>query len=189
MTRSFALALLFVVAGCDGDRPPEPTTPPRPSASPAPTASAAPAEVRRLPAAPRVVAIGDLHGDLAATRKALRLAGAVDEKDAWIGGPLVVVQTGDDIDRGDDDRAVLDLLESVAAAAEKAGGALVLLNGNHEIMNVDLDFRYVTEGAFQAFGGSAGPLESDPRVASQSPRAKARAAAFLPGGEYARKLA
>jgi hypothetical protein len=189
MTRSLRLALLFAVAGCDGDRPPEPTTPPRPSAAPVVSASAAPAEVRRLPAAPRVVAIGDLHGDLAATRKALRLAGAIDERDTWIGADLVVVQTGDDIDRGDEDRAVLDLLEGVAAAAQQVGGALVLLNGNHEIMNVDLDFRYVTEGSFQAFGGSAGALETDPRVASQSPRAKARAAAFLPGGEYARKLA
>ncbi len=34
----------------------------------------------------RVVAIGDLHGDLEAARSALRLAGAIDEQDQWIGG-------------------------------------------------------------------------------------------------------
>ena len=35
------------------------------------------------PAPERLVAIGDLHGDLDVTRRALRLAGAIDDKDAW----------------------------------------------------------------------------------------------------------
>ena len=48
-----------------------------------------------LASAKRIVAMGDLHGDLGATRKALRLAGAIDEVDRWIGGDLIVVQTGD----------------------------------------------------------------------------------------------
>jgi hypothetical protein len=39
------------------------------------------------PAAERVVAIGDIHGDLDATRRALRLAGAIGEQDTWTGGP------------------------------------------------------------------------------------------------------
>ena len=33
----------------------------------------------------RIVAIGDLHGDLDAARAALRLAGAIDAQDRWIG--------------------------------------------------------------------------------------------------------
>jgi hypothetical protein len=82
------------------------------------------------------VAIGDLHGDLAAARAALRLAGAIDERDLWIGGPLVVVQTGDVLDRGDDERALLAWLDRVAAAARAAGGALHRLVGNHEVLNV-----------------------------------------------------
>lgn len=45
-----------------------------------------------LPAVPRLVAIGDVHGDLDKTRRAFRLAGATDESDRWIGGQLVVVQ-------------------------------------------------------------------------------------------------
>src|SRR5262245_15699758 len=42
------------------------------------------------PSPDRTVAIGDLHGDLDAARRALRLAGAIDANDKWIGGKLVV---------------------------------------------------------------------------------------------------
>lgn len=45
-----------------------------------------------LPAVPRLVAIGDVHGDIEKTRRAFRLAGATDENDRWVGGQLVVVQ-------------------------------------------------------------------------------------------------
>src|SRR5262245_28213683 len=81
-------------------------------AAPAPAASAsAPAERDfRYPASQRLIAIGDLHGDLAAARAALRLGGAIDADDHWAGGSLTLVQTGDAIDRGDEDRDVLDLL-------------------------------------------------------------------------------
>lgn len=120
----------------------------------------------------RLIAIGDLHGDLAATRRALRLAGAIDEADHWSGGSLVVVQTGDCIDRGDDDRAVLDLLQRLREEAHRAGGELILLNGNHELMNVAQDFRYVSQTSLAQFNDQGG-----------------RAAAFAPAGSYARMLA
>ena len=55
----------------------------------------------------RIVAFGDVHGDLEAARGALRLAGAIDEQDRWIGGDLIVVQTGDQLDRGDQEQAIL----------------------------------------------------------------------------------
>jgi hypothetical protein len=129
---------------------------------------------QRLARAPAelVVAIGDLHGDLAATRRALRLAGAIDESDRWIGGKLVVVQTGDVLDRGDDDKTVLELLERLQTEAAHAGGELLLLNGNHELMNVAADLRYVTPASLAAFSSEGG-----------------RAAAFAPGSRYARQLA
>ncbi len=124
------------------------------------------------PPAERVVAIGDLHGDLAATKQALRLAGAIDEAGHWSGGKLVVVQTGDVLDRGDEDRLVFDMLQRLRREAAGAGGALITLSGNHEIMNVANDLRYVSEGSFDGFGGVTG-----------------RQAAFRPGGAYARQLA
>jgi hypothetical protein len=130
------------------------------------------------------VAIGDLHGDLDHARRALRLAGAIDDRDRWIGGRLVVVQTGDEIDRGDDDRAILDLVEDLKKQALVAGGELVALLGNHEIMNASLDFRYVTTGGFSAFalfdaGGASASLAGLPT------QARGRGAAFAPGGAYA----
>lgn len=124
------------------------------------------------PAVDELVAIGDLHGDLTATRRALVLAGAIDDRDRWIGGRLIVVQTGDTLDRGDQDRAVFDLMERLRGEAEKVGGALLSLSGNHEVMNVAGDFRYVSPGSFAEFGDPRGRLE-----------------AFAPGGVYARQLA
>jgi Calcineurin-like phosphoesterase len=125
------------------------------------------------PSAPaRVVAIGDLHGDVEAARAALRLAGAIDDADHWIGGKLVVVQTGDQLDRGDTEREILDLFDRLRGEAARAGGAFIALNGNHELMNVAGDLRYVTPGGMAEFGGEA-----------------ARTAAFTPGGDLAKRLA
>jgi hypothetical protein len=134
-----------------------------------------------LPDAERVVAIGDVHGDLDATRRALRLAGAIDEKDHWVGSSLVVVQVGDQLDRGDDERAILDLFDRLRDEAAAAGGRFVALNGNHEVMNVALDFRYVNDAGFTSFVDLASGSGGSPREGRQR--------AFAPGGPYAKLLA
>jgi len=140
----------------------------------------------QLPSAARVVAIGDLHGDLAATHAAFRLAGAIDATGTWIGGTLVVVQTGDQLDRGDDDLGILKFLAQVSKQAKQAGGAVHVLNGNHEAMNVLGDFRYVTTGALLGFEG----LEPhSPQAAHISGPFQARAQVFMPGGALALQLA
>jgi hypothetical protein len=157
-----------------------------PSPSPSPSAAE---QLTRRPAPARLIAIGDLHGDLAATRAALRLAGAIDEKDHWAGGALVVVQTGDQLDRGDGERAILDLFDRLEGEAKAAGGAVISLNGNHEIMNVQLDFRYVTDGGFHDFNAVSGTNLADPRLVAVDPKARERAASFLPGAPYAKLLA
>ena len=90
-------------------------------------------------------AIGDLHGDAAATRKALRLARVLHpSRDVWVGGRTVVVQVGDQLDRGDDELEVLSLLDCLSRQARAAGGALEVLCGNHEIMAAQGNFRYST---------------------------------------------
>ncbi len=147
----------FVLAGC------EPAPPPAPSSG-----QQAPAKRHEAPgltfeAPKRLVALGDVHGD------------------------LVVVQVGDQLDRGDDDRAILDLFADLATAAKAKGGTFLALNGNHEIMNAQLDFRYVTEGSNPPFAEltSAAP----PGVPNVPDAVRGRAAAFFPGGVYAKKLA
>ena len=142
-----------------------------------------------LASAQRIVAFGDLHGDLEATRKALRLAGAIDESDHWIGGDLIVVQTGDQLDRGDQEQAILDLLDRLRDEARAAGGALHVLNGNHELMNARPDVRYVAEGGFEDFQDAVTITEEDSLLLAFEPDQRARVAAFRPGGPYALLLA
>ncbi|MCY1056624.1 metallophosphoesterase [Nannocystis sp. SCPEA4] len=159
-------------------------TPPPAAAQPTPAPT-----TTRLPAPPRLVALGDLHGDFEATRTALRLAGAIDPQDRWIGKDLVVVQTGDQLDRGDGERKILELLERLQTEARAAGGALHVLNGNHELMNAAGDLRYVTAGGFLDFADVAGVDLADPRAARVPEPMRARWLAFAPGGPWARKLA
>jgi len=143
----------------------------------------------RFEAPERLIAIGDLHGDLEATRAALRLGGAIDSADHWIGGDLVVVQTGDILDRGDDEEAIIRLFQRLREEAEEAGGAVRVLNGNHELMNAYRDYRYVTPGGYADFADVAVPTEVDSFMAALEPQQRPRAAAFLPGGPFARLLA
>ncbi|KAJ3680891.1 hypothetical protein LUZ60_015380 [Juncus effusus] len=97
----------------------------------------------------RIVAVGDLHGDLSQTRNALEIAGILRPNGFdWIGGDTVLVQLGDILDRGEDEIAILSLLKSLKIQAKSKGGAVFQVNGNHETMNVEGDFRYVDPNAF-----------------------------------------
>lgn len=179
--RALILLLFTVTAGAACAERPAPADPPR-------------VDPWTLPAADRVVAVGDLHGDLDATRAVLRLAGLIDAADAWVGGQTVLVQTGDQLDRGDGERAIVDLLERLKGEAQKVGGRVVVLNGNHELMNVRGDLRYVTAGGFADFKGFADAKTGtrpgdDPRLAKVPPGMRGRLVAFLPGGPYAGILA
>lgn len=109
----------------------------------------------RAQAAPgRVVAVGDLHGDLQQALVTLRLAGLVNGSGHWSGGSTTLVQTGDITDRGPDSRALIDLLQQLTAEAHQQGGRVVALLGNHEAMNLTGDWRYVHPGDVAAFGGA-----------------------------------
>ena len=102
-------------------------------------------------AAPRIVAVGDVHGDLAGFKKILVDAGVIDGAGAWMGGETVLVQVGDLIDRGPSARGTLDFVMALEPAAAKQGGRVVALLGNHEILNLTGDLRYVTPANYAEF--------------------------------------
>lgn len=193
----FVVFAAFLLGGCGRDAAPEPQSRARPVPAAKPSEPAAaqlalPASDDgswRKPAGPRVVAIGDVHGDLAAARAALKLAGAIDDAGSWVGEKLIVVQTGDQLDRGDDERKIIDLFETLRQQAKAAGGAFHVLNGNHETMNVRGDFRYVTQGGYAEFSDVAPESVPEAELQRFPASARGRAAAFLPGGSYAKKLA
>ena len=81
----------------------------------------------------------------------LRLAGLIDAKDRWSGGKTHFVQTGDILDRGTETRPVMELLMRLEGEAKKAGGRVHALLGNHEVMNVLGDLRYVSREEYKAF--------------------------------------
>lgn len=106
----------------------------------------------------KIVAVGDVHGDLGQFATVLRDAGLIDKKNKWIGKKSHLVQVGDIPDRGPDTRRIYDLLMELEKQAKKAGGMVHCLIGNHDAMNVYGDLRYVIPEEFAAFktGDSSG---------------------------------
>lgn len=127
----------------------------------------------------RIIVIGDIHGDIKALLHSLQLANVINQSHQWIGGDTHVVQVGDLLDRGGrginisdekSERKILKLLFKLQKQARKTGGAVHLLLGNHELMNVMGDFRYVTPLGLTDFDGD-------------------RKNVFRPGGKFAKKMA
>ena len=102
-----------------------------------------------------------------------------------------MVQLGDILDRGDRELAILALLQHLQAQARAEGGDVLLMNGNHESLNVMGDFRYVTPGGFsestQVVRQSSGLPDSFGQTWEE--QLKSRLALFSPGGPIARQLA
>src|ERR1700747_3343137 len=109
-----------------------------------------------------LLAIGDVHGDLDDFCAILQRVELIDEQRRWTGGKDTLVQLGDLIARGPKPREVLDLMISLDEQAAKAGGQLVSLLGNHEVMNLMGDLRYVSAGNYASFADS----DSDKRRTS-----------------------
>jgi hypothetical protein len=98
-----------------------------------------------------VIAIGDVHGDFDDFCLILKRVGLIDEKLHWAGNHAILVQTGDLLDRGAKERQAVDLMRSLEDEAAKAGGQVVTLLGNHEMMNLMGDLRYVTPELYASF--------------------------------------
>jgi hypothetical protein len=151
-----------------------------------------------LPRGQRVVAFGDVHGDVAALRAFLVAAGVLDpdstdEDPRWSGGDAICVQTGDVLDRGDDELACFRLLATLARGAAEAGGALLLLDGNHEALNAAGLFQYANPGGNKEFESTIG-ARIDYNYGSNRWRLQfagnepSRWASFEPGGLLAENM-
>ncbi|TPX47469.1 hypothetical protein SeMB42_g00708 [Synchytrium endobioticum] len=101
----------------------------------------------------RIVAIGDLHGDLPNTLKVLEFAGIINDQQDWIATNTTLVQVGDVVDRGPDTKAIYGLLRRLSNDSSAYGSDVVGVLGNHEIMNMFGDLRYVNPKDTDSFGG------------------------------------
>jgi len=99
----------------------------------------------------RIIAIGDIHGSIDGIKSILKATGLIDASNKWTGGRTQLVQTGDYMDRGENTRAVLDLLMALEPQAKNAGGRAFALLGNHEVMNLLGETRDVTREIFATF--------------------------------------
>ncbi len=90
--------------------------------------------------APVVAAVGDLHAawpQFAASLEAVGMARKVPGREfalAWTGGTAVLIFTGDYGDRGLYTREVYESVMDLEAQAAKAGGRVIPLLGNHEVL-------------------------------------------------------
>jgi hypothetical protein len=107
-----------------------------------------------------IVAFGDIHGDMEALNACLKLSECVSEAGDWIAPPrTAIVILGDVVDRfrngtkhevdpatgltkslGEtpkEEERILEKLNTLAYFAQRAGGAIIRLVGNHELMQAD----------------------------------------------------
>ncbi len=92
----------------------------------------------------RVVVFADVHGAYQELLAVLQAANVIDENHKWIGASTHLVSVGDLLDRGPNSRMVMDLLRRLDTEAEAAGGDVHVVLGNHEVMNLLGDLRYVS---------------------------------------------
>ena len=99
----------------------------------------------------RIVAVSDIHGAYDALVATLQESNVIDDSLAWSGGKTHFVITGDLLDRGPDSRQVMDLIIRLEYESRRSGGRVHQLLGNHEVMNLIGDLRYVSDEEYAAF--------------------------------------
>jgi hypothetical protein len=155
----------------------------------------------------RIIVFGDIHGDLQLAIKMLETAKLAKNyrngKMKWIGNSTYVVQVGDQIDRcrpfanktcnqpdvtyndENSDILILELFTDLNRQAEREGGAVISLLGNHEIKNSLGEFEYVSKMGIDGFQNYIDP--DNPNIKFRNGM-DGRKHAFLPGNEYGKHL-
>jgi len=78
--------------------------------------------------------IGDIHGQYSKLVKLMRGAGLVDQRLNWSGEDATLCFIGDFTDRGPDGLQSIDWIIDLQHQATDAGGRIVALLGNHEVL-------------------------------------------------------
>ncbi|MES2455803.1 MAG: metallophosphoesterase [Bacteroidota bacterium] len=91
----------------------------------------------------KVFALSDIEGNLSKLRLLLQNNGIIDGNFDWTFGKGHLVFSGDMFDRGSQVTECLWLIYSLEEKAKLAGGRVHFILGNHEIMNLQGDHRYV----------------------------------------------
>jgi hypothetical protein len=140
----------------------------------------------------KIIIIGDVHGDIERLVKLLKTLHIISDQLEWIADPIdtIVIQLGDQIDgmsrRNDNDEekanwetypdvTILDFMDKIDANAQAASngrGRVLSIIGNHEIMNTQGIFNYVSAKSMHTVGGENTRLQL-----------------FRPGNHYASLLA
>jgi len=156
-----------------------------------------------FPAQKKIVVLGDIHGDFELVKQCLLLGGVINKKNKWIGKETIVVSIGDQNDsfrpnqfsttnrvpmQNDkpDDVKILKFFTSLDKQAQKDGGRVISLLGNHELMVVNGDNSYASNANIMNF-----LEEEDDGLSSDEKYERAlerRIRAFAPGNELAEFL-
>jgi hypothetical protein len=95
---------------------------------------------------PRIFAVSDIHGEYEALVALLQQSGVIDDRMHWSWGEGHLVVVGDVFDRGDRVTECLWLIYRLEREARSAGGRVHYVFGNHELMVLRADHRYVNQG-------------------------------------------
>ena len=123
--------------------------------------SLAQADEWHFSAVKRIVAVSDIHGAYDTMVATFQESGVIDDSLAWNGAETHLVITGDLLDRGPESRRVVDLIMRLEREAALAGGQVHQLLGNHEVMNLIGDLRYVSMPEYAAFSDEESAQERE----------------------------
>ncbi len=87
--------------------------------------------------------VGDVHGRYDQLINLLEKSNIINKKLDWVAGKSNLVFLGDLFDRGNNVTKVLWFIYELEEKAVKAGGKVHLVLGNHEIMTMSKDLRYL----------------------------------------------
>lgn len=91
----------------------------------------------------KLIVLSDIEGSFDAFRRLLQSNNVIDKDYNWIFGKGHLVFAGDMFDRGEQVTECLWLIYSLEEKAKKMGGYVHFVLGNHEIMNLNGQVRYV----------------------------------------------